>query len=312
MVLLLSAQSALDPAGPYAESIANLWWIFLGVCTVVWVLVVVFLLAGIFRRNRESSERRLGVVVGTSVGATVVALFALLFFSTTTGASLSRMQEEPRVRIELTAQQWWWSVTYGDIIPSRRFTTANEIYVPAGRPVELVLQATDVIHSIWIPNVHGKRDLIPGNKMKFVIQADRPGTYEGQCAEFCGLQHAKMRITLKALPEAEFAKWAEQQRQPARTPQSAAERRGQEVFMKTSCAMCHTIGGTYAHSIVGPDLTHIASRPTLAAGSLPNTPGHMALWITNPQAVKPGNRMPPNLLPPDDLQALIAYLGSLK
>ena len=304
--------NALDPAGPYSAAIADLWWIFFGVCAVIWVLVVAFLLIATFRRERSSSERSLAIAVGSAIGVTVIILFVFLFLSTSTGNTLMTMAPRQPLMIHVTGQQWWWSVEYNDPIPVRQFTSANEIYIPVGRPVQLVLQSRDVIHSFWIPNLHGKRDLIPGHTSSFVIQADRAGTYEGQCAEFCGHQHAKMRLSLTAIPEAEFVKWMDSQRRAAKPPSTPLELRGQQVFLSSTCVTCHAISGTPAKGRFAPDLTHVGSRRMLAANSVPNAIGHMAGWIVDPQGIKPGNYMPPNPLPSDDLEALLAYLRSLK
>lgn len=308
-------QSALDPAGPYANLISDLWWFYFAVCAVVYGLVVFFLLAATFRRQRErnaSSERRLGIAVAAAVAATVITLFVLLFSSTSTGNTLNVTNGKQPVMIRIAAQQWWWEARYEDVDPSKQFTTANEIYIPVGRPVNLVLESRDVIHSLWIPNLHGKRDLIPGHTSNFYVQADRPGTYEGQCAEFCGHQHAKMRISVTAVSEQEYAAWTDQQRKPAKPPSNAKELRGQHVFLSGSCPMCHAISGTPAGGRTAPDLTHIGSRRMIAANSVPNSIGHLAGWVIDPQTVKPGNYMPPNPLPGEDLDALIAYLRSLK
>lgn len=307
-------QSALDPAGRYADEISGLWWIFFGVCAAVYLAVVVVLLTGAFRsrRGEPTSERRMGVIVASAALATVAILFVLLVLSASTGRAVATSSAEPQVRIAITAQQWWWHIEYESPIPSHHFSTANEIVVPVNQPVELVLRSRDVIHSFWVPNIHGKRDLIPGHISRFVIEVNRPGVYEGQCAEFCGLQHAQMRITLRGVSADEFRSWVDQQRRGARPPQTAAEQRGQQVFLAAGCPLCHTISGTEAHGRNGPDLTHLASRPTIAAGSRPNTVGHLAGWIVDPQGVKPGNRMPPNALRSEDLQALLAYLRSLE
>jgi cytochrome c oxidase subunit 2 len=203
-------------------------------------------------------------------------------------------------------------VRYQDPAPSRSFSTANEIHIPVGRPVELTLRSIDVIHSFWVPNLHGKKDLIPGQVNTLLLQADRAGVFRGQCAEFCGLQHANMALHVVAEPQEQFAKWQAQQRRPAPEPANDAQRRGREVFMASSCVLCHKIGGTMAGGVTGPDLTHVASRLSLAAGTLPNTRGHLAGWIVDPQMHKPGNNMPPNLLSPGDLQALLSYLDTLR
>lgn len=315
--LLLAAgcsgrQSALDPAGLYAEEISDLWWLFFSVCMVVYALVLVMLGIALVRRRRASSEKRMTAVVTGAVAATVVILFVLLIASVRTGHALSTTPQEPAVQIVVKAQQWWWDVVYDSPDPPRRFTTANEIVVPVGIPVRLILESRDVIHSLWIPAIHGKRDMIPGYTSELVIRADRAGEFEGQCAEFCGLQHAHMRLVIRALPPEEFARWTAAQVQPARPPDTAEELAGQRVFMSRGCPMCHSISGTDARARTAPDLTHLASRSMIAAGSRPNTPGHLASWIVDPQGIKPGNRMPPNLLRADELNALLTYLRSLE
>jgi cytochrome c oxidase subunit II len=178
--------------------------------------------------------------------------------------------------------------------------------------VQIKAMSRDVIHSFWVPNLHGKRDLIPGQVTNFWIQADRPGVYRGQCAEFCGHQHANMAFNVVAEPMEKFEQWIRGQRQPAPEPDTPEEVRGQQTFLQGPCVMCHTVRGTSAGSRVGPELTHVASRLTIAAGTLPNTRGHLAGWVLDPQSVKPGNRMPPNGLTPNDLQNVLTYLRSLR
>jgi cytochrome c oxidase subunit 2 len=203
-------------------------------------------------------------------------------------------------------------VQYQDATPSNIVTTANEMHVPVGRTIHFELQAADVIHSFWVPNLHGKTDLIPGHTTHTFIRADAPGEYWGQCAEFCGFQHANMRFVLIAEPEEDFQRWLAAQRQPAAEPATESQKKGQQVFLTRTCVMCHTITGTPAASKVGPDLTHIGSRPRIGAGTLPNTRGNLAGWVSDPHGVKPGVRMPPNPLEPDELRALLDYLESLK
>jgi cytochrome c oxidase subunit 2 len=190
--------------------------------------------------------------------------------------------------------------------------TANEIHVPVGRKVRLEVRSGDVIHSFWAPNLHGKLDLIPGYGGTTSFRADRPGVYHGRCAEFCGLQHARMDFLVIADPPERFAAWYEQQLRAAPAPADSVQQKGQQVFLSRQCAMCHAIRGTPANSRVGPDLTHLASRRTLAAGTLPNTRGHLAGWVLDPQKIKPGAKMPPNQLASDELHALLSYLQSLK
>ncbi|HEY0972443.1 MAG TPA: cytochrome c oxidase subunit II [Gemmatimonadales bacterium] len=319
-------QSALHPAGPQAERMADLWWIALGISAVVFALVLVALgiamTASRRRRGRRAEEpdasRRLTRIVGAAVGVTVLVLIGWLATSIAAGRPLTALAEsgvpdrgEP-LTINLTAQQWWWEVEYAAPEPQQRLLTANEIRIPVGRPIVLRMASRDVIHSFWVPSLHGKRDLIPGYTSTTWFQADSAGVYRGQCAEFCGLQHAKMGLVVVAMPRAEFEEWYRSQLLPAAEPADSIRRHGQKVFLTSSCMLCHSIRGTSAGGRLGPDLTHLGSRGTLAAASIPNTRGHLAGWMVDPQRIKPGVHMPPNNLPPQDLQALIAYLEGLR
>lgn len=192
------------------------------------------------------------------------------------------------------------------------FITANEIHVPTGRPVIVTLKADDVIHSFWVPSLAGKKDLIPGRTSTLNFRADRDGVYRGQCAEFCGFQHALMAFFVVADPPPRYAAWADAQRQPAKEPAGEQQLRGRGVFMRSSCAMCHAIDGTSAQALRGPNLTHVASRGTLAAGALANTPEDLKRWIADPQQIKPGTYMPATALSSDDLDALVGYLQTLR
>jgi cytochrome c oxidase subunit 2 len=312
-------QTILGAAGPQAAGIEWLWWLFVAVCGVVYLLVLVALLAAVLRPRRDvdlsapAPSRRVGSVVTGAVAVTVVLLFVLLVSSVRTGrSSLQGLADPGHVGITITGQQWWWQVEYESPLPSQRLVTANEIHIPVGRPVLLKLQSTDVIHSFWVPNLAGKKDLIPGHENYLWIQADREGTYRGQCAEFCGHQHAHMAFLVIAEPPDRFAAWLEAQRRPAAEPQDETARRGREVFLSGPCAMCHSVRGTPAGGRTAPDLTHLASRRTLAAGTLPNTPGHLAGWIADAQRIKPGNRMPTMAIGAEDLQALLKYLQGLE
>jgi cytochrome c oxidase subunit 2 len=289
------------------------------IAAVVFVLVVAALLAALFRRRRAGEdaedpvrERRMAAVIALSAGATVATLVAVLFLSFGTGRRLTATPPPEALQILITGRQWWWEVEYRDSVANRWATTANEIHVPVGRPVVFELRGGDVIHSFWVPNLGVKRDMIPGQETSIWFRADSPGVYRGQCAEFCGYQHAKMAFLVVAEPAPQFTAWLERQRDTARTPADSVAQRGQEVFLASSCVMCHAVAGTPAGSRVGPDLTHLAGRRTIAAGTLPNTRGHLAGWIVDPQQIKPGSRMPPNQLEPGDLQALLAYLESLE
>jgi len=318
--------SVVDPAGVQADRIHGLWWLYLAVCVAVYVLVMAAVAVALVRRRGGSdqpltapplaAEVRRGIAVAGCVGLTVVTLFVLLIADFVTGRRIDSLAREGTLTVRVTGHQWWWEVRYEESDPQQQhnaFTTANEIHIPTGRAVRFELESTDVIHSFWVPNLHGKTDMIPGHRTKTDIRADRDGEFWGQCAEFCGHQHANMRLRVIAQPEAEFQKWLAEQRQPAResAPKSSQDR-GKGVFMKSSCVLCHTITGTQAGGRVGPDLTHLASRPRIAAGTLENTRGNLAEWVTDPHGIKPGVRMPANPLAPEDLHVLLDYLESLK
>jgi cytochrome c oxidase subunit 2 len=312
-------QSALDPQGPEARHLAELIWIFTGVCAAVWLLVMIALLFGMLRRRPPrpeplapgSSERAAVRIIGTLALITAVIVLALTFLSYASQRKLYA-KSDAKVKIEVTGHQWWWELRYDEPSPHQSFTTANEIYIPVGEPVRLKLQSTDVIHSFWVPSLHGKMDLIPGQTNDLQFVAARPGVYRGQCAEFCGLQHAKMGVLIVALPRSEYDAWRAKQIQAAQTPAEPQRQKGQQVFLTNSCVMCHTIRGTPAGSRVGPELTHLASRRYLAAGTLPFTRGNLASWIVDPHGSKPGVNMPVNRLAPDDLEPLVSYLAGLQ
>lgn len=313
----------LDPAGPNAELISGLFWWFTGVSALVWALVVLGLGAALswprpvhdavlpLERGRAGEITAMRVVAAlVAITASILVVLTLLSFFA--GRSLARMAGPEPLVIELTGHQWWWEVGYPGEEPSRALTNANEIHVPAGQPVRLVLRSTDVIHSFWIPNVSGKRDLIPGqvNQLDFVVE--KAGVYRGQCAEFCGFQHAHMGLVLVAHPADEFDAWYEAQLAPASPPSGEEAQTGQKAFLSSSCVLCHTIRGTPAGGKNGPDLTHVASRRGIAGHTLPMTRGALAAWIADPQAVKPGAHMPRSELTPAQLNGVLAYLEQLK
>jgi cytochrome c oxidase subunit 2 len=313
-------QSVLSPAGVQASSVHALWVVMLSVCTVVFIAVLAALLVAVVRGTRRRSEepsaspaeRTITRYVGAAVGVTVVTLIALLAASVWTGRTVASLQASNAISIAITGHQWWWEIQYEDAIPSRRVLTANEIHIPINRPVVLKVTSRDVIHSFWVPNLQGKRDLIPGYTTALWMQASRAGAFRGQCAEFCGMQHAHMAFDVIVESDEEFAKWLDAMRQPGRDPLDPTGHKGRDVFMRARCGTCHSIRGSDAAAQAAPDLTHIASRSTLGAGSLPNTPDNLAAWIEDSQRVKPGNQMPPNPLAAEDLQALVAYLETLR
>ena len=305
-------QSALHPAGPAAGSISDLWWLMFWVCAVVYLLVMGALAAALRRRGAPPTEGALRRSVLGASGVTVVILFGLLVASVATGRALGSLDTRVDLVIEITGNQWWWDVEYHNPDPSLRVRTANELHLPAGRPVRLLLTSNDVIHSFWVPSLHGKMDLIPGRQTSFGLQVDRPGIYRGQCAEYCGLQHAHMALAVIAEPPEEFERWLAAQRQPAPAPATAEQQRGFEIVTGGPCAMCHTVRGTGAGARTAPDLTHVGTRSTIGAGTAPNTRGYLAGWIADPQHLKPGARMPATGLSAEDLQAVLAYLETLR
>jgi cytochrome c oxidase subunit 2 len=310
-------QSALDPAGIQAARIEGLWWLMFWVCTAVYVAMMIALVVAVVRsrrgRDTATDSRTLVRRVALAVGLSTAALVGLLFASVLTGRAMGSLSAAPvALTIEITGYQWWWKVEYKDDDPSRSVTTANELHLPVGRPVSIRLRSGDVIHSLWMPTLHGKTDLIPGRDTWTFLQADRAGTYRGQCAEFCGLQHARMALTVVVLPGDEFDKWLEEQRQTPPPPSAAEQKRGHDVVESTSCALCHTVQGTIAGARTAPDLTHFGARVTIGAGTMPNTRESLDRWLVNPQDLKPGNHMPPPGLSDDDRHAVVAYLESLR
>jgi cytochrome c oxidase subunit II len=317
-------QSALDPQGPNAASLAWLIWFFTAICGAVWLLVMITLGVALWRRRSVATdptelpapaepgeERRTSRVVLGALAATIVIITVLTTLSFLATRSLSEGKGEPLV-VRLRGYQWWWEVTYTAGSPDRFLTSANEIRVPVGRPVRLELSSGDVIHSFWVPSLAGKQDLIPGRENVLTFTAERPGSYRAQCAEFCGMQHARMAMVVVALPPEEFESWMDAQLRDAASPATEEEAAGREVATGKACAACHAIRGTQASGTVGPDLTHVASRQTIAAGTLPTTRGALAAWIADPQTIKPGSKMPMVPLSADELRAVSAYMASLK
>lgn len=313
-------QSALHPAGMHAERIAGLITLFIVVASVVWLTVMGMLAFAVVRGRRrtapaldDASRRRARMAVLAAVSLTVLILAGLFGSDLYVGRAIAASTEaEPELTITVTGSQWWWEARYEHVEAQMQVSTVNELHVPVGRRVLIKLDTRDVIHSMWVPNLNGKQDLIPGYTNTIWLQVDSAGVYEGQCAEYCGHQHARMRLLVIAQPDAEFAAWLAQQRRPAAAPADSLQRRGLDVFLSSTCAMCHTIRGTPAGGRVGPELTHLGSRRTIAAGTLANTPENLARWIRAPQQVKPGVRMPATPLAAEDLTALVAYLRSLQ
>ena len=314
--------SFFDPTSPQARAVSHLWWWMLSVGGAVWLGVAAVAIYAAFARHgrRESDDlhhvtpkthRRLERVVTGAGVVTVIILLGFLIVDFSVGRALAQHPQRG-LTIDVIGHQWWWEVLYENPDPSRQLITANEIHVPVGEPVQLKLRARDVIHSFWAPNLNGKRDLIPGYMSTMWFTADTPGVYRGQCAEFCGLQHAKMAFYVVADPRPRFDAWLAAASQSPQPPTDSTLVYGQRVFMSTGCAVCHTISGTQAQATVGPNLSHLKSRATIASGTLANTSANLMGWIVNPQAIKPGVLMPAIPLKPDQLTALVAYLETLK
>lgn len=309
-------QSALDPAGVQAARIETLYWVQFWVCAAVFVLVVGALMMAV-RRGRSQLPDRPGEATLTrsvtlATGATVVILIGLLFASVATGRAVGSLSSPQPVAVDITGYQWWWKIEYVYPRPDLRIITANELHLPVGRPIAISLRAADVIHSFWVPNLHGKTDLVPGRVNTTWIQIDRPGVYRGQCAEYCGLQHAHMALTVIAESSDDYERWIRGQRQLAPAPSTPELAHGLALVESGPCAMCHAIRGTTAGGRTAPDLTHFATRSTIAAGTVPNSRGYLGGWIADPQHLKPGAKMPATGLSSDELQAVIAYLESLR
>jgi cytochrome c oxidase subunit 2 len=314
--------SALNPSGPAAARISELWWVMLGLGTAVWVLVVVLLVAALLRKRRGTSittPDSASVDTGrnwTILGGLVLPLLVIgtvFGYSIYTLAAVENPYQKPDVNIRVVGRRWWWEVQYVD----KGITTANEIHIPIGKTVELQLESADVIHSFWVPELHGKMDLIPTRINTLTIQADKPGIYRGQCAEFCGLQHAHMGLMVIAQSKEDYDKWVDAQQKPAAAPTDPTAVQGQQVFMSAGCVFCHTVRGLDDKSIdrssvdLGPDLTHLRSRSTIAGASLADNRGNLAGWIIDAQHVKPGSLMPNMYIDSQDLQNLLAYLETL-
>lgn len=308
-------QRALSPAGPGAAALLDLATLFV-VATVLPAAVVIGIIAYLLLRRAASPPGQPGrqedaIILWIGGGLTAALILALLLSSLRAGTRASAPPGEAALTVEVIGHQFWWEVRY----PDHSIVTANEIHVPAGAPVHLRLSSADVIHSFWVPELHGKVDMIPGRVHHLVVRADRPGAYRGQCAEFCGIQHALMALWVIADEGDAFASWlGAMQRQPE-PPAGDLARRGQQVFMQAHCHTCHAVRGSFpegATGAVGPDLTHLARRRMIGAATLPLNRDVLRRWIHDPDRYKPGIRMPASPLSEADMDALIAYLETLR
>lgn len=317
---LAGSQSMLNPGGPAAHSISRLSWIvfliFLVVTVVMWGLI-----AWIAVRHQGTFEHHASVdaeggvswilMGGVVVPFVILTVIFILNVDTLSGFPMHDGEVKPEIRV--VGHQWWWEIQYLSDDPSQQFTTANEIHIPAGKMVDVELVSHDVIHSFWVPRLHGKEDLIPGQPNTIRIRADQPGTFRGQCAEFCGEEHAHMVILVVAQTPDDFDAWKQKQLQPAVQPTDAEAQHGEQLFLSGPCALCHTVRGIGAGGSVAPDLTHLASRRGLAANTLVNDTANLEAWITHAQSLKPGAKMPDLAeFNGEDLRSLVAYLQELR
>ena len=307
--------SVLQPAGWDAAIISQFAWVMFGAGTLIFVAVMALLYLSL--RKQERPARALLWIGGGGIAFPVVVLTALLAWSTWHSAQLAPQSSRDALTISVTAKMWWWEVRYRDPASGREIATANEIHIPVGRTVYLGLNSADVIHSLWVPSLAGKRDMVPGRVTGLTLRADKPGIYRGQCAEYCGVQHAKMALHVVALAPREFDAWLARQAQPALPANNAILERGRAAFLEQRCQACHTIRGVTErvsdNPRLGPDLTHVGSRMHIGAGTLRNHRDTLGGWIADPQAAKPGVFMPGSQdLDRDTLRALATYLEHLK
>ncbi len=289
-------QSALDPAGPAAATLAGITWVLVAGAALIFVGVMALAAYAVFSSKRQRLSSK-ALIVGGGIAFPVIVLSALLVYSLLRMNALEAAGE-PALRIEVTGKQWWWRVRYP------QFESANEIRIPVGRPVELVLKSADVIHSFWVPALAGKLDMIPGRTNVLRVRADRPGQFRGQCAEYCGGPHAWMALFVVALAPEDYERWAERQKAPSRA--------APPTLFTSHCSSCHTVRGTEAKGELGPDLTHVGGRLTLGAALLPMNRAALAGWIASSQHLKPGNLMPSfGMLSREELSTLAEYLEGL-
>lgn len=308
-------QSAMHPKSEGAALIADLASVMFIGGGAVFVIVMALTGVALFgpQAMREVLARRKVAVIGGGIVFPLAVLSTLMLYAFISTANLVRADEAPAARIEVTGELWWWRVKYLDAKGKAIVESANEIHIPAGLPVDFILTSADVIHSFWVPNLAGKIDMLPGHVNRLRVRADTPGVFRGQCAEYCGAQHANMAFQVVAHAPAEYDAWLAAHAQPAPEPQAPFLRQGKQAFHDHGCGQCHVVRGTSAAGTLGPDLTHVGSRLTLAAGIYPNSVGALAGWIAGSQQLKPGNRMPSfGHIPPEDLRAIAAYMHSLQ
>ncbi|MDQ3665868.1 MAG: cytochrome c oxidase subunit II [Acidobacteriota bacterium] len=306
-------QSTLDPAGREAERIAGLfWWMAVG-AVIVWIAVIGLTIYAVRARSEARNQRRdRFLIIGGGAVVPTVVLAVLLVYGLAPIPALLAPAPAGSLKIIVSGEQWWWRVRYHPP-GGQAFELANEIRLPVGESVQFQLNSPDVIHSFWIPSLAGKMDMIPGRITYLALQPTKTGVFRGACAEYCGASHAMMNFYVEVMKKADFSRWLSQQAQSSQPPGEPLSARGQGLFLANGCNACHTVRGTPAHAVIGPDLTHVGSRLSLAAGTLPNEADAFQRWIAFTEKVKPGVHMPAfHMLSPDDLEALAAYLEGLK
>lgn len=308
-------QFALQAQGEGAAHILEITWVLLIGGGLIFVVVMALGLYALFgpAQGKAWLARR-GWLIGAGIAFPLAVLTALLVYTFGVAAQMQRANAQPAAaRIQVTGEMWWWRVRYLAPDGAVLLETANELRIPVGEPVELELVSREVIHSFWVPSLAGKLDMLPGSTNRLRLRATDAGVYRGQCAEYCGTQHAKMALHVVAQSPAEHATWLEANRRPAPQPRTPLEQHGRALFEQARCGVCHTVRGTTAEGRIGPDLTHVGARLTLAAGTLPNGGGPLAAWISDPQHIKPGSRMPGyRQFSGEELRALSAYLEGLR
>lgn len=306
-------QSALATAGRDAEQIAELFTVMMVGAGIVWVAVVAAAIYAIrVNRGRHTEREATLFVIGGGVALPTVVLASLLWYGLPLLPQVMALAPADALRIHVTGKQWWWRIHYAT--PDGSFVeTANELRLPVGTRVELQLTSPDVIHSFWVPSLAGKMDMIPGRITRLALEPTRTGVFRGACAEYCGTSHALMALDVVVTDAEAFRRWLDAQAAPAIAPVDAAAARGYETFLANGCSACHTVRGTAAIGEIGPDLTHVASRISIGAATLPNQASTLMRWIRDTDRVKPGVHMPAfRALTPEELTALAAYLGGLQ
>ncbi len=308
----MSRASVLSPASEQASALSEVSWVLIVGAAVILALVLVLLVLALVRRGRGQGASTALWIWGGGVAFPVAVLSALLVYGTTRTAGLDASVAHPGLVVTITGRMWWWELLYRDPASGRLVTTANELRIPVGRSVQLGLQSDNVVHSFWVPELGGKMDLVPGRINRLVVTATRAGTYRGQCAEFCGEQHARMALHVVAMPAAEFDAWLAAQAAPS-APVGGALQAGRDAFNEHGCASCHADDATRSAPSLGPNLARVSSRSHLGAGVLRNDEGAYKRWLVGVQQLKPGARMPSFAhLDAATLDALAAYLDSLK